>query len=91
LTEQGKDIRDRHHVLELFGCLIDAEGQALPRSQRQQSRRGLTDGFAFVPKAVPHGIGDGCRTGSVGFQSSHQPDKESIAQARLPSSGFSGL
>ena len=30
----------------------------------------------------------GCRTGNEGFQSSHQPDNESIAQARSPSSRF---
>ena len=62
-----------------------------PSGTAARCTRGLTDGFAFVPKAVPHGIGDGCRTGSVGFQSSHQRDKESIAPAQSPSSGFCGL
>jgi hypothetical protein len=57
---------------------------------KQQSRRGLTDGFANVPKTVPRFTRhrQGCRTGNEGFQSSHQPDNESIAQARSPSSRF---
>jgi hypothetical protein len=57
---------------------------------KQQSRRGLTDGFANVPKTVPRFTRhrQGCRTGNEGFQSSHQPDNESIAQARSPSNRF---
>jgi hypothetical protein len=58
----------------------------LAATRKQQSRRGLTDGFANVPKTVScltrHR--QGCRTGSEGFQSSHPPDKESIPQTRSP-------
>ena len=62
----------------------------LAAMRKQQSRRGLTDGFANVPKTVPRFTRhrQGCRTGNEGFQSSHQPDNESIAQARSPSSRF---